>query len=196
MKSRFALHLAIIALLVGSAVMADTWERPRVMTYMSRESTYRVTVYPASTNPSTYPAHAVCDAMLEKLEKNTYRQLWRKPLVNGEAPVEILVAERSGHIVTFDEWGQMGYGDTVVVIYSPYGTLVRKLALGDLVTPAEIEAMPRTVSSILWRGEHRFSPDEELVEVSVFAGESWWSGPEFRKVSVRLSDGAVIRTDQ
>jgi hypothetical protein len=56
--------------------------------------------------------------------------------------------------------------------------------------------MPRTVSSILWRGEHRFSPDEELVEVSVFAGESWWSGPEFRKVSVRLSDGAVIRTDQ
>src|SRR5262245_50268937 len=111
MKSGRASHVAIIALLIGAVVMADSWERPNVATYLSRDSTYRLTVYPSWTNPGTYPARAVCDATLEKLETSTYRLLWRKPLVNEVAPLKTLVAERSGYIVTFDDWGQMGYGD-------------------------------------------------------------------------------------
>lgn len=188
--------MALAALLILHSAQADSWLRPEPRTYVSRDSTFRLTVIPRgygwSSKTSTGPVPD-CQATLEQLHGRSYVQLWRKPLVNREAPQSVLVAGKSGRFVTFDDAGGMGYGNNVVVIYAPDGQLVRRLALSDFLTPEEIEALPRSVSSILWGGEHRLSADEDYVELGVASGGSKWHpfASKYRRVRIRLVDGSV-----
>eukprot|EP01035_Chromulina_nebulosa_P009054 gene9054-12233_t len=62
--------------------------------------------------------------------------VWRKPLVNDVSPVSALVANDGGHVVTFDNWHSMGFGDDAVVIYGPDGAVVRAMALPPLASPS------------------------------------------------------------
>ena len=159
MKAFLAASALAIGTLISVAVYADSWMPPETKTYLSGDATYRFTVVPKSVysrtqkDPSGH--RSFCEGTLERREGDGYRQVWRNPLVNDEAPVDALVAGDTGYVVTFDNWGSMGYGDDVVAIYGPSGTRIRKLALKDFLDAEDIEALPRSVSSIWWRGASR-----------------------------------------
>ncbi|MGH2667779.1 MAG: hypothetical protein ACRDH5_01430, partial [bacterium] len=54
------------------------------------------------------------------------------------------------------------------MFYSPEGKLIRGHALADLFSVAEIDKLPRSVSSIRWRKETAYvRPDQQSLYVSV-----------------------------
>lgn len=73
----------------------------------------------------------------------------RWTFVNGWGPGAALVAN-DGTVVTRDHICSTGAGSDVVVIYRPDGSLVRSMALRDLLVDEDIAVLPATVSSIHW----------------------------------------------
>ena len=210
--SRGGLALALI--LIAARAIADQWLPPTPQTYTSDFGSYRLTVFPRQIESplaffqdkteGTEPAGAVanaptrCEATMERLVGNHYEELWRHALVNDVAPVTALVSDRSGTFVTFDNWHSIGCCRDTIVIYDAAGGVVRMFALKDLFTKTEIGQFERTVSSIHWGGEHTFRwvDDDEVVELAVvsngkFPGDS---DVEYRRIHIRLRDGAVIQS--
>jgi len=204
--------LAVALFVVSFATFADQWLPATPETYTSDFGSYRLTVYPRQiSDPLAYfedklagkepagqvaTAQARCEATLEKLVGNHYEELWRKPLVNDVAPVSALVSERSGAIVTFDNWHSIGCCDDTIVIYDRLGDLVRKFALTDILTKQEVSRLPRTISSIHWGGEHDFDwvEDVEVVSLSIVSNGKFSDSPdvEYKTLQIRLRDGQVI----
>ena len=144
-------QLAILALAcTGALALADQTAQTTPQTFVSSFGRYRLTVFPLEDPRASFGTHfelmvrpppsvhrgtqATCEATLERWVGNSYETVWRKPLVNKIAPVAAVVSAADGSFVTFDDWGETGYGDNVVVIYSGAGKLVKKLALGDFMT--------------------------------------------------------------
>jgi TonB family protein len=71
------------------------------------------------------------------------------------SPVDLAISDRGDYIVTLDNWGRMGRGDSVVVIYRSDGRVVRQFALDELVTKSDIRHLRRSVLSIHWRDAYR-----------------------------------------
>jgi TonB family protein len=63
----------------------------------------------------------------------------------------------------------MGWGDDVVVIYRPDGTLVRKLGLSDLMDKEDVGELHRSVSSIWWSGTHRIEEERRQLVLQIDA---------------------------
>lgn len=146
---------------------ADKWLPPKPATYESHRSTYRLTVFPAQQEADVAQASRGasrlgsdasprCEAVLERLDASgrRYEQVWRKPLINVVAPVSALVSDADGSFVTFDNWGRMGWGDDVIVLYSLFSVGCSKEAvcahrhherLGRQETPAH-----RQLRSLGW----------------------------------------------
>jgi hypothetical protein len=79
----------------------------------------------------------------------SYRLVAEVALANPVAPVSALVAD-DGHLVTLDNWHNMGFGK-VVAVYAPDGRLVRRYELEALYPAAALARIPRTISSRHWR---------------------------------------------
>jgi hypothetical protein len=77
----------------------------------------------------------------------------KPPLLNDVSPVDALVSS-TGQAVTFDNWHSVGHGSDTVVIYDAQGNVVRALALHDFLPDDYIGALPHSVSSLHWGGEH------------------------------------------
>ena len=121
--------------------------------------------------------------------------VWRKPLVNDVSPVSALVANDGAHVVTFDNWHSMGFGDDAVVIYGPDGAVVRAMPLTAFLPEDYVAALPRSVSSLQWSGEHRLSPDERQVILQVViprADEEPGATPIYTTLALSLVDGRPI----
>jgi len=163
------------SLLVQSAALADEWLSPKQETYYSANKQWRLSVIPrAIESPLAYYEDKVAgraDAgappqdpersargFMEHLSGQTWNLVWNKALVNETSPVTALVSNQ-GATATFDNWGSMGSGNDVVVIYDAHGRKVRSFALSDLLPKPYIHALPRSVSSIWWSGDHRLSSD-------------------------------------
>jgi len=191
----------LLALFVSSSSQADSWFGPTPKTYSSSFGTYRLTVFPGQRSGADIGT--ACEALLEILDGRKYTELWRRPLQNEVAPVDVLVSNQGGRFVTFDNWASMGYGDTAIVVYNEAGEVVRKLALTDVMSQELFERQVRTVSSIWWRGDIRLwmvqeSSNEhyEVAEVHVNAGRGS-AGPDPDPngpvVRIRLSNGSVVQ---
>jgi hypothetical protein len=199
-------------LLVAVPAVADSWMPARIETSVSPDGMWRLTVHPRelSSNldyfedltqerpqpggrPDSTQTHAL--GHMEHQTNGQWRTVWRKPLENDVAPVNVVVAD-DGHVVTFDNWHSTGYGPHVVVIYDPSGNRVRALSLLDFLPEHYIEVLPHSVSSIRWRGTPRISEDgsQAIVPVIVpYVAESESdSDDEQRYVDVRF----VLRTGQ
>jgi hypothetical protein len=197
---------------------ADKWLPPKPETYESRRGTYRLTVFPAqpethiADSPGAAPIrhHAMqlrCEAVLERMaeDRRRYEQVWRKPLINTVAPVSALVSEADGSFVTFDNWGKMGWGDDVIVLYSGSGDLKKKFALTNLMTEADFKRFPRTASSVHWNGQHELDNNERTLSVRIVAVEGVSAGErlegyvtqegEFRTIRIDMSTGDVLTAD-
>ena len=194
--------LLACALLASPAAFADSWAPPEQEVYPSEDGRWRLTVTPrpiggalayfrdkvdgldnAGGVPDA-PDHAF--GRMERREGQRWVEAWSGPLVNDVAPVAALVSA-SGHAVTFDNWHSMGYGADVVVIYDTQGKVVRAMGLGDFLPPVYVEALPRSVSSIHWSGEHAIAGDgRELVLQVVVPQEDRRNREESPHVALRF----------
>src|SRR3546814_10286730 len=99
--------------------------------------------------------------------------------------------------MTFDNWHGLGWGDDALVFYSADGSQIRKFGLAAFLPGFYVEALPRTVSSIHWRGEpHIDEAKGQLVlpvVVPTAAGQEGHQSDEHH-VDVRflLSDGTFV----
>jgi hypothetical protein len=191
---------------------ADSWLPATVKTYEAADHSARLTVSPrgiesplkyfedkvdgtepAGQKPGAEPA---ATGVLEVRDGAGWKIVWKRALVNDVAPVHALVAPGGRWVVTFDNWHSMGWGDDVVVIYGGDGTRVRSLSLNDLLPKDYVEALPRSVSSIWWSGEHRFSPDEATLLLQiVIPGDTDEDKRVYVELPVRLADGRVLTPD-
>jgi hypothetical protein len=128
-------------------------------------------------------------------------EVWSRELVNPYAPHQVLVADSGEYVVTFDEWGGVGYGPNVVVIYGPEGVVVKKFALEDLLTEEELAAVPHTISSRWWRAGKYINEESGVLVFEVDLGTEPYGFPETAPgvfvqktvtVSIRLADGEVL----
>ncbi len=189
-----ALALFALALLPRGA-SADSWAAPATQVTLSSNGVYRVTIVPRSWGVEA-PSPQMREPALARVERRTarsWRPVWEQHLVNRLAPVRALLADDGGHLVTFDNWGNAGFGEDVVVIYDDRGRMVRKLSLEEILPAAYFRHLPRSVSSRWWGGEHRLADKDTAVELQIVepGSREYFSAP-YVPVRIRLADGAVI----
>jgi hypothetical protein len=204
--------IILIALAAAGPARADSWMLPTRAVYFSTDKTTRLTVIPralgsqlayfndkvAGREPAGQRAgetNATARAMLERRVSGRWIRVWEAPLVNEVAPVSALVSRGGEHVATFDNWHSMGLGDNVVAIYGPAGRLVRALRLDQIIPADYINALPRSVSSLHWSGEHQFTPDGKhlMLAVVVPSDDELLSGESRTTVNidVDVATGAV-----
>jgi len=212
MRSTRAAILAIVAALSLSVVpapaCADSWVLPTTTSYVSPGGCARITIVPrALEGQLSYFEDKVegvepagqktggADAARARLERQVeagWETVWEGRIVNAVAPVSAIVRDDGAYAVTFDNWHGVGYGPDVVAIYGAEGRLVRALSLTDLVPEAYIAALPRSVSSIRWRGEPRFSPDGARVVIPMIIPGEDDGTVDF---AISLADGRAAPAD-
>lgn len=204
-----ALCAAAFALLLGGPARADSWAMPETEVTLAAGGAFRFTVTPGDLEPPPpgsdrdkvaaqtdgQPAERLVPrGLLEKRNaKGEWEPVWARSLVNRTAPVTVLVADNGRHVVTLDNWGSLGHGAHVIVIYGPDGGLVRSLALNDLVPEDYMMALPRSVSSIYWRKDEGFSADGVSVVIPMIVPQGGGLGDEVETVpfTIALADGTV-----
>ena len=187
--TRVPVTIAIAAALWGAALAsADSWLAPTEKDYYSANEAYYLHVVPG--DGATQARGTLYEAA--RREGDDLR-VWSAELLNPAAPHKVLVADSGEYVVTFDEWGRVGYGPAVVVIYGAEGDVVKNFALEDLLTEEEIVDVPHTVSSRWWGGEHYL--DEEAGEVVLVVGReaepAALTAPE-REIRIALATGEVL----
>jgi hypothetical protein len=146
--------LALLALGPAGA-RADTWPGPRTLVEFSESGRRFVRIVPGQGVGETAgfagaPAGRPATALFYALQPDrSYARLAEVTLVNPVAPVSALVSD-DGHLVTFDNWHNFGFGK-VVAIYGPAGGLIRSYELEALYPASMLARVPRTVSSRHWR---------------------------------------------
>lgn len=203
----------LFSLLLVTSAFADSWLPPSVQSYSSANGQWKLTVYPRGlTNQQNYfqdkvdgkpnaggiPGDTQASPIghMEHRQGARWQTAWKAPLVNDVAPVEAVVSN-DGLVVTFDNWHSMGWGDDAVVIYAADGSQVRKFGLSAFLPKHYINAVPRSVSSIHWRGEPRIdeSARELVIPVvvpSVDEDVAYTDKERFVDVRFLLADGSLV----
>jgi hypothetical protein len=209
----FAALAVWLTILASSVALADSWMPPRQEAYYSRDFRLRFTVTPrdlenqlayfedkvAGKEPARQRAgssQTTARGILERLGENgQWVVVWDRRLVNDVAPVSALVADAGAYVVTFDNWHAVGRGDHVAVIYGRDGTLIRSLALADIVPEFYIKALPRSVSSVHWSGEHRISGDRLILKIVVPSEERHTQNLTYVDRVLDLASGGILSSD-
>lgn len=210
----FALFMLVLA---PASAWADSWALPTTEVTTSADGRARVTLIPRPLDsqlayfedkvdhdePAGQATGAAQRSPIGRVERQaadgTWELVWQRPLVNDVGPTHALIANDASHVVTFDNWHSAGYGDDVVVIYDAQGELVRKLAIEEILPPAYVPQLPRSVSSRWWGGEHVLVDNDTFVELRIVQPMTLEAEREdedeeevFVPVRVRLADGAVV----
>jgi hypothetical protein len=190
---------------------ADEWLPPKVETYYSQNHHARFTVTPRDiSNPLAYfdgkvrneqlagqrpgSKQTVARGILEKQDSDRHwTVVWDRALVNDVSPVSAVVANSARYVVTFDNWHSMGWGNDAVVVYGPGGSIIRSLGLNDILPGDYVYALPRSVSSIWWSGEHRIAePNDILIlKVAIPSEGDDRSNPQYAELPILLATGQV-----
>lgn len=159
--------LAILFLtFISSRIVADTWKSPETKNYFSENRKYFVKVFPTSTPEKYYKWRTakpkkkskfsekdttiiLCHAILYKIEGADTIEIWKQKLINRIAPETVIVANDGKSIVTFNNWGSVGYGIDVMVTYDEFGGLVKRYQLEDF-SPFPINHYEMSISSLWW----------------------------------------------
>lgn len=203
----------LFSFLLAASAFADSWLPPSVQSYPSANGDWKLTVYPRGlTNQLDYfkdkvdgkpnaggiPGDTQASPIghMERKQGGRWQTAWKAPLVNDVSPVEAVVSN-DGVSVTFDNWHSVGWGDDAVVIYAADGSQVRKFGLSAFLPKHYINAVPRSVSSIHWRGKPRIDEAARQLVIPVVVpsadGAAAYTDKE-RFVDIRflLSDGALV----
>jgi TonB family protein len=188
----------------------DEWRLPTEAKFYSSNKQFRVDVVPR-------PVESQLQYFTDKVEGNPkpgmpprsklerphatfrtrrwwgYAEVRSFPLVNEVAPVSAIVSSSGQYLVTFDNWHGLGYGNDVVVIYHTTGDLIAHLGLEDFLVEGDIDTLPRSVSSILWGGEHRIDEAKaELVLQIVSNGITSDRTAQFAELRIDLVTGRLL----
>jgi hypothetical protein len=200
----------ILAALFTAPAVADTWMLPETTTYLSADRFWRLTVIPRDlVSQLAYfedkvdghePAGAASGSqqkrargIMERFENGDWHVVWDKPLLNDVSPVDALVSS-TGQAVTFDNWHSVGHGSDTVVIYDAQGNVVRALALHDFLPDDYIGALPHSVSSLHWGGEHCITGGDRRLVLRVAVPSLGFrrnAGREYVDVVVDLASGRI-----
>jgi hypothetical protein len=187
--------VAALAALTAGVAAADSWMAPTEQDYYSANEAYFLHVVPGDGSTPAW------GTLYQAFPARDAQELWSRELVNPYAPYQVLVADSGGYVVTFDEWGGVGYGPNVVVAYGPGGQTLWKFALEDLLTEEELAAVPHTISSRWWRAGKYINEESGVLVLEVDLGTEPYGPPETAPgvivektvtVSVRLADGEVL----
>jgi hypothetical protein len=156
-------YLILALLLLNTIyVFADFWGTPEIIVAYSQNKEYMLKVYPKEypknyftakyqrqlrkgiATDSIVPSHAV----LYRISNSDTIEVWNKPLVNSQSPVNAIVANDGKSVITIDDWHSKGYEHTFVV-YGESGELIEDFELKD-ISPFPLEQYVRYISSIHW----------------------------------------------
>jgi len=118
--------------------------------YLSENHKYKLIVTPSEyfSRPVSFweilfgslwifkPSHSQlpCVAQLYQLDQNSHFKLvWKKNLKNECTPVHALASNDGENVVTIDDWGSIGEGENVVVIYGKEGEFIKSYSLKDIL---------------------------------------------------------------
>jgi hypothetical protein len=183
MIGRPLLASLLVGALVAPQARGDSWAAPRTSEAFSASREYFVRVLPGESLGDTFgfagerKGRYATAEFYRRGEDRSYRLIAETGLSNPIAPVEFLVAD-SGHLITVDNWHNVGYGK-VVSVYDARGKLIRSYELRELFTPEEIRRFPHSVSSIHWRkGPLYIRQDQKTALVTVAEGADFLFGME------------------
>jgi hypothetical protein len=180
-----------------SPAAADSWADPRKTVVHSPNRQARLTVTPGDgwlREEGAATKRPTATAVLERRIDGGWRRAWAGPLVNEVAPASVLVSDDGRYTITFDNWGSIGLGDNVVVIYDGGGRLIRSLSLLDFLPEYYARALSRTFGSLFWGGDHHFSSDglRLVLEVAEPSEQLFLGGGDHLDVELELATGRLI----
>ena len=207
MRRRVALLLTLTFVLSWAfprPAGADTWLLPEKQKYYSANKEFYLEVTPKRSENQIrqFENAGARKGVRENVARATIyargagggylkRQEFR--LVNEVSPVSALVSDDGAYVVTFDDWYSVGHGDNVVVIYRSDGTLVKKFGLEDLLTPGDIEKLPRTTSSIWWGGTQYFDEAKGLLVLKAVSKERGSAAEAtYYELKIELATGRLL----
>ena len=167
MMSALRIALSVLLAVLSAQAIADSWAGPVVANVFSSDGQYFVRITPGKSIGDTFgfagaPKGAYARAEFYRRQADrSYRLVADVTLQNPVAPVESLVS-RAGHLITFDNWHNAGYG-RVVAIYGAEGRLIASYGLEQLYAAEPLSKLPMSVSSRWWRCAARgyVDPDKE-----------------------------------
>lgn len=205
--------IAFASLIVVSLnLRADSWAPPQVETYLSADKRFRFTATPRDlAGPLRYfegkqrgddkPGQATGSKAIaprglleQSIGNGRWKIVWQRDLVNDVAPVSALVSNSGAYVVTFDNWHFMGFGDDAIVIYGPQGGLIRALGLDDILPDYYVKALPRSVSSLHWSGDHTIDQPTGVVMLKIVVPTDRQNPADtetYIDVGIDLATGAV-----
>jgi hypothetical protein len=183
LRDLLGLALSVALIVTASAAHADTWARATTQQYASADGAWRLTIEPRDlagnlayfrdkVEGKKQPGGVAGDARttaagtMEHCVSGNCRRVWRRALLNDVAPVSAVVTN-GGRVITFDNWHSTGFGANAVVIYNMRGAPLRRMSLPEFLPKDYVIALPRSVSSLQWRGEPRALADGRRVVVPV-----------------------------
>ncbi len=186
---RWALAAGLGVICLGAA-RADSWLPACPKAYLAPSGAYRFIVMPrgpldtlSCTRAADQPEFAGrlsswhrATGILERQTGGRWVPVWAHELSNEVSPVQAAVSD-TGRVATFDNWHGVGWGDDVVVLFDTQGRLVRQMGLADFLPRTYLHALPQSVSSILWGGEHAFTADGQSLQLQVVVPDADPSRP-------------------
>jgi hypothetical protein len=174
--------LAVFAMaLCQDHAFADKWPRPEQSAYQSDNERFVFVAVPSNlelripdlrldetgTEAFSRMDNAAPRGLLCELKNGSLCTVrWQVELPHSAVPVHAIVSDTGNWVVMFDQWGNQGYENAVVVLDS-LGAVANRYELEDFITEEEILRVRTSASSRIWSGYyywHTFSDDEtELV---------------------------------
>ena len=180
--------LLLILLGMSVSAWADSWIAPMKAEYCHANGVHCFVVTPATKDKTK--AHGT----LMQQQKGQRREVWSINLPNPGAPMKAAVSADGKYVAMFDEWGRLGYGKDVVVLYGPRGQLIQRFALEDLRSKEQLETIPMTTSSRWWGGEHFFDEANQQLVLRIVTNSKMPTDKNaaFRELRIDLRTGKEV----
>ncbi len=178
--------IILFSLLCICPCHADSWPEPDSKTFYSENGMLFLKVIPgkpelkeqsgghSKDTVDSFSANAV-GILFKKNKKGKVIEVWRERLANPEMPVRILISGNGKYVATFDDWGKMGYGKNVIVVYNEKGKMLYRYSLEDILTKEELSKVSQSLSSLEWTRpmeRHSFAKDGDSLVLKTVNNKS------------------------
>jgi len=183
------LGIIILLFFVGNLCLADSWAEPEIENVFSKNKRYLLQIKPArEKNP---PIATVYEITKEKVKDTSKKMIYQARLVNSLAPVSAIISNDGENIITFDEWGQVGTSENVVVIYKR-DKLLKRYKLSDFLTDEEINLFDRSVSSVWWYAFKEIDENARILRLKIATSLNE-TGKIIKKILINLKTGTILK---
>ena len=163
MKTHFAIA---VLFLLSQFLSADSWAPPTPFTVSSPEGKYLLRAIPPQHVKEEGGNRSKMLFIVYQLdhESQDYRETNRFN-VEGH-PIQIMINDQGDRIVTLDQYFGIGRGSRVVAVYDSKGRELKTWALEDFYDKEKVKELPKSTSSVHWRGEVSWMHGQQEVWIS------------------------------